>query len=156
MAASLLTRLRSRAIRASTPARRAFWTRAYLRHKARRGNWDRRFLGGHPNNISWPVRRYIMRGVAAGLQCTSTTDGGHASGSYHYPRNCPPRYVNGAAADMAGSRRRMVAFQRAEAKHPDRYRELFGPDNAACVDNGKRMTLAEHSALEDQHDNHVH
>lgn len=137
-------------------ADRAYWMRAYLRNKARTGRWDDRMLNGHAGNINLATRKFIMRGVALDLVCTSTTGGQHAPSSYHY---------KGAAADMglpsslvgsAKGQERMLRFQRQEAGHADRYLELFGPDNKACVKNGRVITLAEGSPLENLHDNHVH
>lgn len=154
---SLYARLRSRAIHSRTPERRAYWTRALLRHKARRGTWDARMLNGHPGNVTAAVKRYIMRGVAAGLIVTSTTDGGHAATSYHYTEPL------GRAADLGHRKpgtpsalKALVRFQRREARHPGRYLELYGPDNSACVRGRCRATLAEGSPLEVHHDNHVH
>lgn len=152
---SLLSRLRSRAMNSRSKTLRDYWTRAYLREKARQGIWDIRMLNGHPSDVTDAVRKYIMRGVAAGLVCTSTRDGGHAATSYHYTRP-------GRAADLGlrtfslTSRRKRLAFQRAEALHAERYDELFGPDNQANVKNARRLTLQEGTALEQMHDNHVH
>jgi hypothetical protein len=138
-----------------TPIARAYWMRAFLREKARRGIWDDRMLNGHPGHVTAAVQKYIMRGVAHGLVCTSTTDGQHARRSYHYTSP-------GRAADMGlrsitltGARKRR-AFQLAEAQHEERYDELYGPDNHANVRGGERIALAEGSALEAMHDNHVH
>jgi hypothetical protein len=150
---SLTRRLRHRAITAKSPVLRAYWTRALLRAKARAGVWDPRMLNGHPD-VNPSVRRFIMRGVAAGLICTSTTDGVHAPRSYHYSKR---------AADLGyhrpGTRsahRALVAFQRREARHPERYLELYGPDNHACVRGMRPYRLTEGWPLEDLHDTHVH
>ena len=43
-----------------------------LRAKARRGEWDYRFLSGHPD-VAQVLHRYIMEAVARGLVVTSTT-----------------------------------------------------------------------------------
>lgn len=150
---SLLGRLRRRAITATTPDRRAYWMRAYLRNKARAGLWDPRFLigwdGRHfPDPRDRRARRFIMRGYAAGLRVTSTTGGKHAPGSYHY---------SGRAADMAGGLQAMLRFQRWEARYRHgHYLELFGPDRHACVKNFRHLTLAQGSQLEVLHRNHVH
>lgn len=110
-------------------------------------------LNGRSGNISLACRRFIVRAVNAGLTVTSTTGGGHAVGSYHWPR---ARNYRGRAVDVAGPYSRMVAFQRAEARRPRRFHELFGPSNTANVKNGRTVTLAEGSALESNHDTHVH
>jgi len=108
-------------------------------------------LNGHPRPSSWRVRRAIVRGVNAGLYVTSTTDGQHATGSYHY---------SGRAVDMAANTRaRMVAFQRDELRRFRRWhkhREIIGPDNEAIVLRGSETALAEGTPLETMHDNHVH
>lgn len=103
---------------------------------------------GKSSNVSRATKRCIARAVYAGLYVTSTTGGQHASGSWHYARK---------AVDVAGTWDRMVEFQRAELRRgAGKYNELFGPDNAACVKNGSRVTLGEGTGLEDQHDTHVH
>lgn len=54
--------------------------------------------------------------------------------------------------------KRMQAFQTAEFHSRGKHRptELLGPINYRCILGGRVITLAEHSALEDEHDNHVH
>jgi hypothetical protein len=120
-------------------------------------------LNGHPGNITRACKRAAVRIVNAGLVVTSTTDGQHAKTSLHYAR--PPRRKKGHAIDgaplnsLSHEKRleRMRRFQRAELERGARlYDELFGPLNDHCVKNGMRITLANHSALEDQHDTHVH
>lgn len=120
-------------------------------------------LNGHPGNITRACKRYIARAHAVGLVVTSTTDGTHVPGSYHYPRL--PFRRKGHAVDVAPRLsvphaerlHRMRAFQHAELKRGAwRYRELFGPTNSECVKNGRRITLANHSGIEDQHDTHCH
>lgn len=125
-----------------------------LRRKARRGVWDRRYLGGHPD-VHHSLYPIIMEAVARGLVVTSTTDGTHAPSSFHY---------SGRAVDFgrAGGFRswflpRLVAFQRhLHSKHGRRLSELFGPSNRANRKWGKAIALAEGSPLETLHDNHVH
>lgn len=108
-------------------------------------------LNGHPGDINWRCKRAIVRGVNAGLYVTSTTDGGHAPGSYHY---------QGRAVDMGGrTREKMVRFQLAELKRYRRWhkhREIIGPDNAGIVLRGAEVDLSEGTPLEQMHDNHVH
>lgn len=150
----LLQRLRRRTITARTPRARAYWLRAYLRAKARAGRWDSRMLNRHNGKVTAAVRREIMRGVAAGLVVTSTTGGTHSPTSFHY---------TGRAVDLGHrkpgtrtARGTLVRYQRACASHPERYAELFGPDDRACVKNRQRMRLPHGSALERGHENHVH
>jgi hypothetical protein len=114
-------------------------------------------LNGHPGNIDRATKRFIRRGVNHGLVCTATTNGQHAEHSYHHP----DAHGIGHAADMASSMTRegiraMVGFQHSEAQTPGRLNELFGPDNFTNVKNGSHLSLAEGTALENQHDNHVH
>jgi hypothetical protein len=109
-------------------------------------------FNGHPTNVSADVKRVIVRANRAGLYVTSTTDGGHASTSYHYSG----RAVDVAAPMTSAGIALMVKFQRELASSPGSYLEVFGPDNSACVKNGTRISLAEGTALENQHDNHVH
>ena len=111
-------------------------------------------LNGKAGNISKGAEAFIARAVKAGLVVSSTTGGGHATSSWHYARN---NWDNiGHAVDVYGPWNKMVAFQRQEAKHPSRYKELFGPDNSANVKNGSRISMAEGTALENLHDTHVH
>lgn len=107
-------------------------------------------LNGHPGNVSWRVKRAIVRGVNAGLTVTSTTGGNHAPGSYHY---------RGRAVDMAGPWAAMVRFQYRELSRFRRWRkhvEIIGPDNHAIVLRGGETDLVEGSPLETNHDTHVH
>ena len=114
-------------------------------------------LSGHPGNISWRMKRVVVRGVNHGLKVTSTTGGVHAPGSYHY---------RGRAVDFghqrpgtAEARRELVAFQKSELSRYRRWRqhkEIIGPDNGAIVLRGYETDLSEGTALEQAHDNHVH
>lgn len=114
----------------------------------RRENERKPNFNGHPPNVTAAIRQVIVAANQAGLYVTSTTDGAHATGSYHY---------SGRAVDLAASSvSTMIAFQKRLAATPRIYAEVFGPENAACVKNGVRISLAEGDALENQHDNHVH
>lgn len=148
-----LRTLRARVLRARTRERRQFWTRSYLRAKARAGIWDARMLSGH-QDVRPEVRPFIMRAVAAGLIVTSTTGGRHAPTSYHYSGRAVD--VGNRIPGTRAAQQRLVRFQRAEAAHPKRFLELFGPDNNANVKHGRRISLAEGSGLEQLHDDHVH
>jgi hypothetical protein len=110
-------------------------------------------LNGHPGNITIPVKRVIVRGINHGLVVTSTTDGGHATTSFHFVK------PKGKAVDMAGPGvEAEIEFQRDLIKHNGaaRFNEIFGPDNFANVKNGQRITLVEGSGLEQMHDTHIH
>jgi hypothetical protein len=104
-------------------------------------------FNGHPANVNPRIRNIIRRANARGLYVTSTTDGSHAVNSHHY---------YGDAVDLAGDYDDMVSFQRTLADEPAGLLELFGPDNAACVKNGVRISIGEGTDLEQAHDNHDH
>jgi hypothetical protein len=137
-------------------------TSASRQKAARRRRLALRFhpkmLNGHPGNITPAAKKMVVRAVRAGLIVTSTTDGKHAPGSYHYTK--PGEAVDfGLPGSLVGTergRRRLVNFQRKEARKPARFSELFGPDNRANVKNGVVISLPEGSPLETLHDNHVH
>lgn len=122
-----------------------------LQAKAKLGHWDDRMLNGHPGNVTRAVKRFIRRGVAAGLVVTATTDGQHAAGSYHY---------SGRAADLAAPMTRvgiwrMKIFYRREYRREKvnpgtQYLELFGPGRH-YVKNGQRLP-----GQFPAHENHVH
>lgn len=107
-------------------------------------------LNGCPGNITWAVKRVIVRGVNHGLVVTATTNGTHAPTSYH-------QY--GKAVDMAGpGTEAEIQYQRHLIKGLGawRFNEIFGPDNFANVKNGVVFTLVEGSGLEQMHDTHIH
>lgn len=112
-----------------------------LRAKAKLGRWDPKMLNGHSGNVTPATRRFIRRGVAAGLVCTSTTGGTHAPGSFHYYR--PGRAADMAAALTRRGKARMRRFYRREYRREKRdkgvqYLELFGPGQH-YVKNGQRL-----------------
>ncbi len=128
-------------------------------------------FNGHPTNVNRRIRATIRRAAKHDLVVTSTTDGGHSRGSWHYV--IPGRNREGCAVDFgftaanlhrfsADQRRaKMVAFQRAEYARARRMRflgwmELIGPENGLCILQGRPAGLAEGTALEQAHDNHVH
>lgn len=134
--------------------------RWYLNAKARLGLWDHRMHSYYnvPTNVNKHVKAFIVRGWRHGLVPTATTNGTHAIHSMHY---------SGDAADLGSRRgdknptRRKQRFQEAEysAWRKGKRRsmvELIGPNNNAVVLGGQHSPLAEHSSLEDAHDNHVH
>lgn len=140
--------------------------RVYLVARAKLGIWDPRYCAyyGVDPRVSPPCKRFIVRGYAAGLVPTSTTGDQHAPGSFHKQRDGAGR---GRAVDLGLRRehintpkglRRMEAFQRSEfARFPKSGAiELIGPLAAMTVLRGTSTQLAEGSALETQHDNHVH
>jgi hypothetical protein len=127
-----------------------------LRVLAKARVWNHRMLNGHPGNVTMSTRAYIRRGVAAGLVCTSTSDGSHAPNSYHYSGRAADMGLPGSLVGTKKGRDRMVRFQVAEARGPHHHAELFGPSNAWTVRNGRIISLAEGTALENLHDSHVH
>jgi hypothetical protein len=143
--------------------------RAYLRVKAARGTYDKRFFSYYniSDNIVDRAKNAATRGYAAGLVPTSTLRFPVGGGSFHNARDAQGR---GKALDQGliekeigtdVGRRRMVRYQRAEfeawsnGKRPGMV-ELIGPDNNLIVLRGRHARLPEGSPLENQHDNHVH
>lgn len=130
-----------------------------LRRKARRGVWDSRYLNGHPD-VHHSLYPIIMEAVARGLVVTSTTDGVHATGSFHYAARAVD--FGRAGGFRSWFAPRLVAFQRHLHKTHGRrlsgrrLSELLGPSNRANRKWGVAITLAEGSPLETLHDNHVH
>lgn len=123
---------------------------------------------GHRGNITRRLRPVIRRAHRAGLVVTTTTDGVHAAGSWHYVirgRNTVGRAVDfGLPGPLVGTMkgaRMLEAFQRAEYTRARRlrfrtYLEVIGPINGLCVLQGRPAGLVEGTALEQAHDNHVH
>jgi hypothetical protein len=161
--------LRERAIRArreyiQNPTRALL--RAYLIIQAKRGKWDKRmcrYYGVSPH-VNPGCRRAIVRAYAHGLVPTSTLRSG--SGSYHAARNAAGE---GKAVDFGlierhigtkYGRDKLATFQRKEHWRYTKGRinpaELIGPNNRLIVLRGAQTDLAEGTALENQHDNHVH
>lgn len=133
---------------------------ATLKLKARRGHWDSRFLAYYkvPNVHNSHVRAFIMRGFASGLVVTATTNGHHAANSLHYQARAADLGLRGPEVGTARGLRKMIRFQKREFARRSRYHhtELIGPTNNRIILRGHATTLAEHTALEDAHDNHVH
>lgn len=151
--------------------------RAFLIAKARRGKFDERFFTFHGVNgkVNSGCRRAATRAYAALLVPTDTLRPQGSSGSYHAQRN---RLGQGLGIDFGNipglrpgergwpeGRKRLVRFQAAEHKRHTapgaaaKYGnlvELIGPDNGLVILRDHQTNLAEGSALETQHDNHVH
>jgi hypothetical protein len=88
-----------------------------------------------------------------GLIVTSTTGGTHAAGSYHYQGRAVDLGVPGSPY-TAEAQKRFRRFQRRLAKHPQRLRELIGPDVNANVKDGRFARYP--PATEAAHRNHLH
>lgn len=126
------------------------------RARAAVGITPRSAFNGHPTNVTPAVKRFIRRGVRAGLVVTATTDGRHAPGSFHYQR----WHNRGRGADMAAAMTRVgIAkmkkfyqreYRREKAHSGVQYMELFGPGRH-YVKNGQRRP-----GQFPGHDNHVH
>jgi hypothetical protein len=106
-------------------------------------------LDGKPGNVAPEVVGLAVLAHRFNCYVTATTNGVHAINSWH---------KRGRALDAgANSRPPKVAFQRHLYTHfASELYELFGPENGACVKNGRRIALPEGTALENQHDNHTH
>jgi lysozyme len=134
--------------------------RVMLVCKARLGLYDERYhlFFGPPTNVTGDVKRFITRAYARGLVPTSTTNGDHAPGSFHFQNRAADI---GLRTDLVGTTkglRRMERFQRAEFRRRGKTNpiELIGPINGQVVLSGVATSLQEGQALENQHDNHVH
>jgi len=109
---------------------------------------------GHEGwNLTDRAKRLLAVAVVSfGLACTSITRS-WGTGSHH--EEVPTR-----GFDCAGAR--MTEFQRAlrygqiEGYAITDLLELFGPDNAACADNGQPYSMTEGSGIETLHDDHTH
>lgn len=151
-------------------ARRAYYKhpsreglRFFMHYKALLRRYDHRMFSyyGKSSNVNKGCRDAAMRMNGAFLVVTSTTDGVHAPNSYHSRGMA----VDGGLIErLIGTKTgldRLVKYQRQEfrawqkGKRPHLV-ELLGPDNNACVLAGHKTTLVAGSALEIQHNNHVH
>lgn len=159
--------LRKRVRESVGTAARPVLLRRYLREKARRGEYDRRYFDffGVDANVTPKLKQAVTRAYAIGLVPTSSTGGQHAPNSFHKQKDANGR---GRAVDLGNRtftppiirQKRMLEFQRGEfnralANRPD-WVEVIGPDNNMIILRHGRSPLAEGSALETQHDNHVH
>jgi hypothetical protein len=125
------------------------------RAKAERSpQWQDWMANGHEGyNLTDRAKKLgAIAVVAYDLVITSITRS-WGTGSHH--ESVPTR-----GFDCAGAR--MTEFQqdlrygRIEGFELGDLLELFGPDNAACADNGAPYSMAEGSGIEQLHDNHTH
>lgn len=143
--------------------RTAKYLEQYLRAKGRLGIYDSRMNLYHVpmHNVAPGVKRFLARGYVYGLVATATTNGTHSANSMHYSGHAGDLGVVGGLVGTREAMRRMTRFQAAEYKawrhgSRDNMVELIGPTNNLVVLQGRHSPLAEGSALENQHDNHVH
>jgi hypothetical protein len=135
--------------------------RTLLTLKAKVGVWDDRYCMYYrvPTNVNAATKAVIARAYAVGLVPTATTNGVHAPGSYHYDGRAVDIGLRREDLNAAG-RTRLEKFQHDEFKRFEngttKYLELIGPNNSLVVLRGVQAPLVEGSALENQHDNHVH
>lgn len=144
--------------------------RLYLIQKARRGNYDERMFDYYKvdSHVNKRCRDAVVRAYAEGLVPTSTRRYPAGAGSYHNARNAKGE---GLAIDVGliethiGTKYgldKMRTFQRKEFwRHTKKSGygdiiELIGPTNNQIILGDRTTTLPEGSALEDQHDDHVH
>lgn len=137
--------------------------RTFMHYKATLGWYDKRMFAynSRSSRVNHGAKLTAMRMNAAWMVVTSTTDGAHAPGSYHSSGRAVDGGLPAALVGTRKGRARLVAFQRQEfsawaaGKRPGLV-ELIGPDNNLIVLRGAHAPLAEGTALENQHDNHVH
>ena len=144
-------RLRDRSGLSAAARRRGKQRCEEMREKLERGEPE---FNGHATNVTDLIKEVIVAANKAGLFVTSTTGGGHAATSHHFPQNNADGL--GHAVDLAGTLDEMIAFQKKAAKQFPRALELFGPANSPWIKNGQVTSGAEGTDLENQHDNHVH
>ncbi|MEA2279720.1 MAG: hypothetical protein QOK21_327 [Solirubrobacteraceae bacterium] len=113
-------------------------------------------LNGHRPPKPAAFGAIILEAHRRGLVVTSTNDGTHAANSFHYRDRAVDFGLPGPLIGTPQGAAMMVGLQRRLASRPHGFAEVFGPDNAACVKNGVRITLPEGTELENAHDNHVH
>src|SRR5438046_5197563 len=97
-------------------------------------------LNGHPADVTWAVKRCIVRGINYGLYTTSTTDGVHSKTSYHYTKPL------GKAVDMGfnpGVDREEAVQQLMVKRFRSAFYEEFGPANNLWIRNGVVFTEPE-------------
>lgn len=132
--------------------------------KARQGHFAYRmfdYYAGVPRITNGHIHIAVRRAYARGLVVTATTNGGHATNSYHYRKLAADFGLIPKEIGTKKGHSRLVGFQRQEFQAWQRGErpnivELIGPDNNMVVLRGRHSPLAEGSALENEHDNHVH
>jgi hypothetical protein len=144
--------------------------KAFLTLKARLGRFDKRMcmhFAVDPN-VNAGCRAAICRAYAAGLVPTSTTGGKHAPGSFHKRKNAQGEGEAvdfGVRSDLVGTAKAAQMLADFQLKEHQRFHnhklqhdlvELIGPTNTLIVLADAETDLAEGTALENQHDNHVH
>jgi hypothetical protein len=123
--------------------------------KRQRGEFKPFMLDGLPGNVTNAVKRVIGHAYDNfNLRVSATTNGTHATGSWHYPDSPQNDGEHGDAVDLYGLEADMDRFQKHQAKRPSYFHELFGPIDSACVKEGAVITITGELAI--QHDNHVH
>ncbi len=119
------------------------------------GEFKPYMLDGLPGNITDATKRVIGHAYDRfNLRVSATTNGTHATGSYHDPDSPQNDGEHGSAVDLFGAYGDMVRFQEHQAKRPSYFNELFGPEDGRCVKDGSSITIS--GALAEQHDNHAH
>ena len=109
---------------------------------------------GHEwHNLTWNAKVLLAISVVDyGNYCTSITRN-WGTGSHH--ESIPTRGFDCAGAGMTRFQQDL-RYGRIEGFSLGDLLELYGPDNAACADNGWPTTMPEGSSNETLHDNHTH
>lgn len=123
--------------------------------RRQRGEFKPFMLGGLPGNVTNAVKRVIGHAYDDfGLRVSATTNGTHATNSWHNPASPQNDGEHGNAVDLYGALGDMERFQRRQAARPELFNEVFGPDDNACVKDGTRITIT--GTLESGHNDHDH
>lgn len=112
-------------------ARKVYAKRLARQRKTQKPKFQRWMLNGHPGNVQAQVKRAIARVLVRhdNVYVTATTDGVHATNSYHY---------RGMAVDFGGTNW-YSAFRSEKARGCSGYYELFGPQTG-YIKNGQCLS----------------
>lgn len=97
--------------------------------KRQRGEFREFMLQGLPGNITNATKRVIGHAYDHfNLRVSATTNGTHATNSWHDPDSPQNDGEHGNAVDLYGAYEDMVKFQTRQKKRPSYFNECFGPD----------------------------
>lgn len=99
---------------------------------------------------TYPSLIQYLEDTGLAHRITSTTGGGHASGSYHYAGQA----IDAADIIPSANTPELVAIQHSWLAVEHQLAELIGPDPDACVKNGKRYRYGADTMAD--HGDHIH